>query len=81
DLKQEGISTVIWCTGFIADFSWIHGLELTSQGAPVHTNGASSIPGLYFNGFPWLRNWASGSIYEGVRDSEHIASKITVTAL
>ncbi|HAI99748.1 MAG TPA: FAD-dependent oxidoreductase, partial [Dehalococcoidia bacterium] len=44
DLKQEGISTVIWCTGFTADFSWIHGLELTSRGAPVHTNGASSIP-------------------------------------
>jgi putative flavoprotein involved in K+ transport len=77
DLKQEGISTVIWCTGFTADFSWIQGLELTSRGAPVHTNGVSSIPGLYFNGFPWLRNRASSLIYGGVRDSEHIASMIT----
>ena len=41
DLKQEGISTVIWCTGFTTDFSWIHGLELTSRGAAVNTNGAS----------------------------------------
>ena len=69
DLKQEGIGTVIWCTGFTADFSWIQGLELTSRGAPIHTRGASSIPGLYFNGFPWLRNRASGLIYGGVRYS------------
>ena len=81
DLKQEGISTVIWCTGFTADFSWIQGLELTSRGVPLHTNGASSIPGLYFNGFPWLRNRASGLIYGGVRDSEHIASMIIGEAM
>ena len=77
DLKQAGISTVIWCTGFIADFSWVQGLDLTDRGNPVHTGGVSSIPGLYFNGFPWLRNRASGLIYGGVRDSEHIASLIT----
>ena len=52
DLKQAGINTVIWCTGFTADFSWIQGSELTSRGIPVHTGGVSSIPGLYFNGFP-----------------------------
>jgi len=73
DLKQEGINTVIWCTGFTADFSWIQGLELDDHGSPVHANGVSSIPGLYFNGFPWLRNRASGLIYGAVRDSEHIA--------
>ncbi len=77
DMKQEGINTVIWCTGFTADFSWIQGLELTSRGTPVHTNGVSSIPGLYLNGLAWLRNRASGLIYGGVRDSEHIASMIT----
>lgn len=77
DLKQAGINTVIWCTGFTADFSWIQGLELTRRGTPVHDNGVSSIPGLYFNGFPWLRNRASGLIYGAVRDSEHIASLIT----
>ena len=77
DLKQAGINTVLWCTGFTADFSWIEGLEMDSRGTPVHTNGASSIPGLYFNGFPWLRTRGSGLIYGGVRDSKHIASLIT----
>nr|MBC8280156.1 FAD-dependent oxidoreductase [Chloroflexota bacterium] len=76
DLKQAGINTVIWCTGFTADFNWIQGLELTDRGTPVHTDGASTIPGLYFNGFPWLRNRGSGLIYGAVRDSEHIASLI-----
>ena len=77
DLKRAGINTVIWCTGFTADFNWIQGLELDSRGTPVHANGVSSIPGLYFNGFPWLRNRASGLIYGGVRDGKHIASLIT----
>ncbi len=76
DLKKERINTVIWCTGFTADFSWIDGLELTSRGTPVHANGVSSIPGLYFNGIPWLRNRASGLIYGAVKDSEHIAKLI-----
>ena len=76
DLKQVGIKAVIWCTGFTADFSWVERLELDSHGTPVHSNGVSSIPGLYFNGFPWLRNRASGLIYGAVRDSEHIASLI-----
>ena len=77
DLKQAGINTVIWCTGFTADFSWIQGLELNSHGTPSHDNGVSSTTGLYFNGFPWLRNRASGLIYGGVRDGKHIASLIT----
>ena len=81
ELNQKGITTVIWCTGFTADFSWIQGLDLTSRGAPVHTDGLLSIPGLCFNGLPWLRNRASGLIYGGVRDSEHIASMITGAAL
>ncbi len=77
NLIQEGIKTVIWCTGFTADFNWIQGLELDDRGAPVHANRLSSIPGLYFKGLPWLRNRASGLIYGAVRDSEHIAGMIT----
>ena len=76
DLKKEGINTVIWCTGFTADFSWIKGLELTERGRPAHRDGISVIPGLYFIGFPWLRNRASGLIYGAVRDAAHIASAI-----
>ena len=76
DLTKEGINTVIWCTGFTADFSWIEGLELTKRGRPAHRDGISAIPGLYFIGFPWLRNRASGLIYGAVHDAEHIASAI-----
>lgn len=76
DLTNEGINTVIWCTGFTADFSWIKGLELTKRGRPAHRDGISDIPGLYFIGFPWLRNRASGLIYGAVHDAEHIASAI-----
>ena len=81
ELNQEGITIVIWCTGFTAVFSWIQDLDLTSRRAPVYIYGVSSIPGLYSNGLPWLRNRASGLIYGGVRDSEHIASMITGAAM
>ena len=77
DLTKESINTVIWCTGFTADFRWIKGLELTERGRPAHRDGISTIPGLYFIGFPWLRNRASGLIYGAVRDAEHIASAIS----
>ena len=77
DLTKESINTVIWCTGFTADFRWIKGLELTEHGRPAHRDGISTIPGLYFIGFPWLRNRASGLIYGAVRDAEHIASAIS----
>ncbi|MBI2427564.1 MAG: NAD(P)-binding domain-containing protein [Ignavibacteriales bacterium] len=67
DLKKEGIGTIIWTTGFSADFSWIRLPVLDKQGSPQHKNGISDVEGLYFIGFPWLRTRKSGIIY-GIRD-------------
>lgn len=76
DLNKEGIGTIIWTTGFTADFSWIRLPVLDKQGSPQHTNGISDVDGLYFIGFPWLRTRKSGIIY-GIRDdAQFIAGKI-----
>src|SRR6516165_9510990 len=37
--RAEHISTVIWCTGFSPDTSWLRVPVLTHNGSPAHTSG------------------------------------------
>lgn len=76
DLRDANVATIIWCTGFSADFSWIHLPVLDGDGMPVHKRGVAPVPGIYFLGFPWLHSRKSGIIYGIEEDSRHIASAI-----
>ena len=76
NLKSSDVGTVIWCTGFTADFSWIKLPVLNESGFPIHKGGISQIPGLYFVGFPWLIKRKSGLIYGVKEDAEKIATQI-----
>jgi putative flavoprotein involved in K+ transport len=69
---------VIWCTGFRPDFSWIRvPFELGEDGFPVQYRGAaSSSPGLYFVGLPFLHSFASMLIAGTGRDAERVARHI-----
>ncbi len=60
DLTGEGISTVIWSTGYCQDFSWIRvpGV-LASNGAPYQRQGVSPVRGIHFVGLH--RMWEGGS--------------------
>ena len=75
-LQSHDVGTVIWCTGFTADFSWIKLPALNQSGFPIHKNGVSQIPGLYFVGFPWLSKRKSGLIYGVAEDAEYISSQV-----
>jgi hypothetical protein len=46
--------SVIWCTGFRADYGWIELPAFDGKGYPVHERGTSPVEGLYFLGLPWL---------------------------
>lgn len=76
DLKEKNIRTIIWTTGFGADFSWIKLPVMSSDRNPAHKNGLSDIKGLYFLGFPWLRKRKSGIIFGIGEDAEFIAGQI-----
>jgi putative flavoprotein involved in K+ transport len=76
DLHAEGIRTVIWSTGFTADFSWIDAPVQDPDGAPIHERGVSPTPGLYFLGFPWLSSRKSGIVLGIESDAEYIADCI-----
>ena len=71
-------ASVIWCTGFVPDLSWID-LPVFPDGAlePAHERGVvPSEPGLYFVGLSFL-SAASSALLLGVgRDAERIASAI-----
>lgn len=79
DLAAEGISSLIWATGYGVDFGWIDVPVLDERGDAVHHNGVSEVPGLYFLGLQWLSRMSS-SFLSGVGDdaaalAEHIAAR------
>lgn len=76
DLKQEGITSIIWATGFMMDFGWLKVGKFDEKGRPEHTNGVSPEPGLYFLGLPWLTCRASSFIWGVWRDARDVAAHI-----
>ena len=67
DLGAEGISAVIWATGYGVDFGWIDIPVTDAKGEAVHRNGITDVPGLYFLGLQWLSKMNS-SFLSGVGD-------------
>jgi putative flavoprotein involved in K+ transport len=77
DLDAEGISTVIWATGFRFDLPWI-GFPVTDRtGALLHDSGRSPVPGLWFLGLPWLRSRKSAIIFGSLGDCAVIADQVS----
>jgi putative flavoprotein involved in K+ transport len=67
---------VLWCTGFRPDTSWIDVPgAVGDDGSPVHTAGASPVPGLHWMGLPWQTRLNS-SIIDGVdRDARAVSER------
>jgi putative flavoprotein involved in K+ transport len=79
DLHAAGIGAVIWATGYGFDFGWIDVPVLDARGAPVHRQGITDVPGLYFLGLQWLSRMSS-SFLSGVGDdaarlADHIVAR------
>lgn len=68
---------VIWCTGFHADFTWLHiPGALDAAGNPVHDRGASPAAGLHWMGLPWQETLSSSIIYGVNADARRCADRI-----
>jgi len=76
DLAECGITSVVFSTGFAADFSWLRLPVIDERGAPIHVEGRSPVPGLWFLGFPWLRTRKSGIVWGAVEDSAAIVGQV-----
>ena len=76
DLRKSGVSSVIWCTGFDADWSWVHLDIFDDRGHPRHQAGITYSPGLYVIGFPWISKRKSGILYGVSEDAANIVNHI-----
>ena len=71
------VANVVWCTGFNADFSWIHLPVFGANGEPLHDRGlVATEPGLYFVGLHFLTSVSSAMVHGVGRDARRIASVV-----
>ena len=76
DLDACEITSLIWCTGFDADWILVPEEYKDSDGQPRHQYGISECPGLYFIGMPWIHRRSSGILYGVSDDAKHIVMQI-----
>lgn len=79
DLAAEGITTVIWCTGYRPGMDFVSADVFDRSGSPVHRRGVTSVPGLYFLGlrFQWRRSshFLGGVGHDAAFLADHIAAR------
>ena len=71
------VSTVVWCTGSDADYSWLNLQAIGSDGRPEHHRGVSDAePGLYFVGLDFQFSLASATIQGVDQDARHVVRRL-----
>ncbi len=75
DLRAEGISTVLWTTGYAPDYGWLDLPVLDELGVPRHVRGISEVPGLTFIGLLWQHTQASANFVGVAADADYLASR------
>lgn len=82
-LTGEGITTVIYCTGYrlnyqaLIDLSDLYG----DRGYPIQERGAATHhPGLFFLGLSWMYKWKSAVLCGIAEDAEYVANCIGTRA-
>jgi putative flavoprotein involved in K+ transport len=76
-LEAEGFETVLWATGFKADYSWLDVPVLDRKGEIRHDGGiVPDAPGLYRMGLNFLRRRKSSFIHGAEDDAADIADHL-----
>ena len=78
EFAREGITTIIWATGFRQDFSWIKANAFDEKGTPIHQRGVSIEPDVYFLGLPWQSRRGSTFLWGVWHDAKYIADQIAI---
>ncbi|MFQ8432215.1 flavin-containing monooxygenase [Amaricoccus sp. W119] len=76
DLAAEGITSIVWATGYALDFGWLKVDAFDEQGRPDHQRGVSAEPGIYFLGLPWQSRRGSSFIWGVWHDAKFVADHI-----
>jgi putative flavoprotein involved in K+ transport len=77
DQRDLDVANVIWCTGFLPDFSWIDLPVVANEKEPLHERGiVSNEPGLYFVGLHFLYALSSATLPGVGRDAERVVEAV-----
>ncbi|MDY0873122.1 flavin-containing monooxygenase [Dongia rigui] len=76
NLAEAGVTSIIWATGFSADYSWMKVDTFDEKGKPKHQRGVSEVPGIYFLGLPWQSRRGSSFIWGVWHDAKYLADRI-----
>ena len=76
DLREAGITSIVWATGYVPDYSWLDVGAFDGAGKPVHQRGVSTEPGLYFLGLPWQSRRGSSFIWGVWHDAKFVADHV-----
>jgi putative flavoprotein involved in K+ transport len=79
DLARCGIGSIVWATGYLPDFGWIELPVLDENGAPLHRQGITTVPGLYFLGLQWLAKMKSSFLSGVHEDAARLADRIVAS--
>jgi putative flavoprotein involved in K+ transport len=76
DLVADGYDSVVWATGFRADYSWLELPVLDRKGRIRHDGGIVESPGMYLLGIPFLRRRRSSLIDGAASDARDLADHL-----
>jgi putative flavoprotein involved in K+ transport len=79
DVLRDGLSTVIWTTGYRPEYGWVKLPVFDEMGFPVQVDGHASARGLYFVGVHWMRKFKSPILCGVGEDAEIVARQIVET--
>lgn len=75
-LAEAGIGTVLWCTGYRPDLSWLEIDVLDRKGQIRHEGGVTPSPGLYLMGMQFLRRRKSALIDGAADDADDLSNHL-----
>ncbi|MFL6190065.1 MAG: hypothetical protein ACJ75E_09485 [Actinomycetes bacterium] len=76
DLRAERVGSVVWCSGFDGDFSFIDPALVAADGTPCRQDAAGPVPGLWYLGLRWLRRRSSGILLGFPGDAAVVADAV-----
>jgi putative flavoprotein involved in K+ transport len=80
DLRDAGITSVVWATGYRRDYSWLDVAAVDRYGELIQRDGATTVPGLYVVGLRFQSRRNSNFIDGVGRDARAVVDQITTRA-
>jgi putative flavoprotein involved in K+ transport len=76
DLTSGEIASIVWCTGFRPDYSWLEVPVLDRKGHLRHDGGVVEAPGMYAIGLPVLRRRKLSFIHGAEDDARDLTAHL-----